>query len=76
MIPAVLEEEDERLKMDSGRLIHNNGCLCGEEYEGSLVLVRCGSAVVGEEQEVWRGGGMAWPMVEWRFIAKRAKQSC
>ena len=36
----------------------------GEVYEGSLVLVRCGSAVGGEEQEVWRGGGMAWPTVE------------
>ena len=36
----------------------------GEVYEGSLVLVRCGSAVSGEEQEVWRVGGMAWPTVE------------
>ena len=35
----------------------------GEVYEGKLVLVRCGSAVGGEEQEVWRGGGMAWPTV-------------
>ena len=36
----------------------------GEVYEGELVLVRCGSAVGGEEQEVWRGGGMARPTVE------------
>ena len=36
----------------------------GEVYEGLLVLVRCGSAVGGEVQEVWRGGGMAWPTVE------------
>ena len=35
-----------------------------EVYEGLLVLVRCGSAVGGEEHEVWRGGGMAWPTVE------------
>ena len=38
--------------------------------------MRCGSAVDGEEQEVWRDGGMAWPTVESRFIAKRAKESC
>ena len=35
-----------------------------EVYEGLLVLVQCGSAVGGEEQEVWRVGGMAWPTVE------------
>ena len=25
--------------------------------------MRCGSVVGGEEQEVWRGGRMAWPTV-------------
>ena len=43
---------------------HGSRVADGEVYEGELVLVRCGSAVGGEEQEVWRGGGMAWPMVE------------
>ena len=34
-----------------------------EEYEGSLVRLRCEAAVAAEYQGVWVSGGMAWPAV-------------
>ena len=36
--------------------------------------MRCGSAVGGEEQEVWRGGGMAWPSVLSRATSSRRRE--
>ena len=34
-----------------------------EEYEGSLVRLRCEAAVAAEYQGVWVRRGMAWPAV-------------
>ena len=41
-----------------------SGSPCGEEYEGSLVQLRCEVAVAVEIQGVWVSRGMPWPAVE------------
>ena len=40
-----------------------SGCPRGEEYEGSLVWLRCATAVATEQQGVWVSGGIPWPAV-------------
>ena len=40
-----------------------SGCPRREEYEGSLVRLRCDAVVAAEQQGVWVSGGMAWPAV-------------
>ena len=52
-----------RKGMTRSRARRGSGCPRGEEYECSLVRLRCEAAVAAELQGVWVSGGMAWPVV-------------